>query len=74
MPHGSGAGALGERDRAFERVEDLRRGDLGGRARQQVAAVQPARGKHQALAVQLLEQLGDRGRAPGGSRRRAARP
>ena len=54
-------GAFREREGAFESVEDRRRADVFGSARQLVAAVRAARGVDQARALQLLEQLADGG-------------
>ena len=44
----------------FERIEDLRRGDLRGRLRQLIAAVAAAGRSHQAAALQRLQHLADR--------------
>ena len=54
--------AVGERHRPLERVQNGRGADLRGRAGELVAAVQPARGDHEPGALQLLEELADRGR------------
>ncbi len=55
-------GALGERYRAFQGVQDRGRADAFRVARQLVAAVGTAGRIHQARAVQLLQQFGHRGR------------
>ena len=55
-------GAFGEREGPFQRVEDRGGADVFRVARQLVAAMRAARGIHQPRALQLLEQLADRGR------------
>jgi hypothetical protein len=55
-------GAFGERQRAFECLQDVRGTDLPRGAREAVAAMQATRGFHQPGALQLLQQLAGRGR------------
>ena len=50
-------GAVGERNGPFERIENGAGADLRGGAGKLIAAAQPARGGHEARALQLLEQL-----------------
>ena len=55
-------GAVGERDRSFEGIQDRRGADLVAGPRQLIAAVQPARGGDQPRPLQLLQQLAHGGR------------
>src|SRR5688572_967445 len=54
------ARAFGERDRAFDRVDDVGGADRGRRAGELVAAVGAAHGTHEARVLEFLEQLADR--------------
>src|SRR5262252_1218383 len=52
--------AVGERDRALERIENRRGADLCGGPRQLVAAMEPARRSDEPGALQLFQQLAHR--------------
>ena len=57
------AAALGDRDRALDRIDDGGRADLLRRAGELVAAVRAAHRGHEARAVEVLQQLADRRQA-----------
>ena len=54
-------GALGERDRAFDRLDDVGQADVGDGARQGVAAARAALSGEQAGGGEALHQLLRRG-------------